>query len=154
MIRRPPRSTLFPYTTLFRSRGFGGQPRDALPWHSACSRLPVRPDRTRPRRNEDDVMPALPHTPAPGATSSRSEEHTSELQSRSDLVCRLLLEKKKSTSTSSSRHTPSFILIASGCAPPMPPMPPINTRRPFREPPQFFRAESATVACGPCTIPC
>src|SRR5215204_7254652 len=68
MIRRPPRSTLFPYTTLFRSR--------APP--------PTAPGPARPRR------PA-----AAPSRSSRSEEHTSELQSHSDLVCRLLLEKKK-----------------------------------------------------------
>src|SRR5216683_3699250 len=68
MIRRPPRSTLFPYTTLFRSRG----PR-ASPAGLGLQAVRV------PRR----VDPA------------RSEEHTSELQSRSDLVCRLLLEKKK-----------------------------------------------------------
>src|SRR5437588_6354484 len=69
MIRRPPRSTLFPYTTLFRSH------RDAEAEH----------------RNE-----LSPTTPVARA-SSRSEEHTSELQSHSDLVCRLLLEKKKTT---------------------------------------------------------
>src|SRR2546427_3565330 len=73
MIRRPPRSTLFPYTTLFRS-GLGG------------------PGPTQPQ-----------HQPAPGDhrvrvdRGPRSEEHTSELQSQSNLVCRLLLEKKKKT---------------------------------------------------------
>src|SRR2546428_4787020 len=76
MIRRPPRSTLFPYTTLFRS--------------------PHR-DRVRPEADEDlhrhGVHP--PPVPVGGADCERSEEHTSELQSRSDLVCRLLLEKKK-----------------------------------------------------------
>src|SRR2546422_2779030 len=91
MIRRPPRSTLFPYTTLFRSsaaalRGapfaldlvrpgiflYGGSPGDGLP--------PPRP---------------------------RSEEHTSELQSRLHLVCRLLLEKKKQTLSTSPAHTPT-----------------------------------------------
>src|SRR5215471_1994602 len=65
MIRRPPRSTLFPYTTLFRSHA---QRRD-------------QPDR--------DIVHAAPRK------DMRSEEHTSELQSRRDLVCRLLLEKKK-----------------------------------------------------------
>src|SRR2546430_7850844 len=69
MIRRPPRSTLFPYTTLFRS--------------SVCQRRHLR----RGRRRDG------------GQTRSRSEEHTSELQSQSNLVCRLLLEKKKT-----SRH--------------------------------------------------
>src|SRR6266496_6076347 len=72
MIRRPPRSTLFPYTTLFRSVA-GRDPVSLLP----RARLGRRP-RRRDRRVRD-----------------RSEEHTSELQSRRDLVCRLLLEKKK-----------------------------------------------------------
>src|SRR2546430_12789451 len=77
MIRRPPRSTLFPYTTLFRSR------RSGVPAH----RLPVRADERQPGRG----LPAL------AADVARSEEHTSELQSQSNLVCRLLLEKKKKT---------------------------------------------------------
>src|SRR2546428_9762741 len=102
MIRRPPRSTLFPYTTLFRS--------------SEHSRTESRPSRLR--------LPSTPgqcHIPGPWigkdrskrACHSRSEEHTSELQSRSDLVCRLLLEKKKkidihlSTSSVSSTHETS-----------------------------------------------
>src|SRR5206468_7468753 len=70
MIRRPPRSTLFPYTTLFRSRNRADS-------GTGC-----------PIRGED-----VPRRGSHG--SERSEEHTSELQSRSDLVCRLLLEKKK-----------------------------------------------------------
>src|SRR2546422_5276288 len=81
MIRRPPRSTLFPYTTLFRS-------------------LQVRPGRVdrrgeagRAGTNDDDIV-------------ERSEEHTSELQSRLHLVCRLLLEKKKYT-RSTSTHCPA-----------------------------------------------
>src|SRR2546427_6656950 len=77
MIRRPPRSTLFPYTTLFRSKPF--QKEDLLAAiHQALGR-------DRARREE----------PAEAA-EDRSEEHTSELQSQSNLVCRLLLEKKKS----------------------------------------------------------
>src|SRR2546430_11970583 len=74
MIRRPPRSTLFPYTTLFRSIG-----------------SPTAPAESR-------------NTSGRGETSSRSrsEEHTSELQSQSNLVCRLLLEKKKKTNTQHS----------------------------------------------------
>src|SRR2546428_2903168 len=85
MIRRPPRSTLFPYTTLFRSReGDSGSDRE---WQSRQEAgFPAARRRGRGR-------------PGPGARSSRSgrrsEEHTSELQSRSDIVCRLLLEKKK-----------------------------------------------------------
>src|SRR5437588_7652254 len=77
MIRRPPRSTLFPYTTLFRSRPTG-------------RRRPVKTRESRwkvcPVRFDSRVL-------------TRSEEHTSELQSHSDLVCRLLLEKKKKTQT-------------------------------------------------------
>src|SRR2546427_2225859 len=79
MIRRPPRSTLFPYTTLFRS--------DRPPRH------PVRSSRGTARR-----QPARLHAVAdPPRARPRSEEHTSELQSQSNLVCRLLLEKKKKT---------------------------------------------------------
>src|SRR3712207_8375542 len=86
MIRRPPRSTLFPYTTLFRSAGR------------------ARRDDHLLRRNADvvasavviaDGFPQLPRAQAVGVVSQRSEEHTSELQSRQYLVCRLLLEKKK-----------------------------------------------------------
>src|SRR3712207_7358558 len=80
MIRRPPRSTLFPYTTLFRSAGFrstSARPRTAARW--ACS--PTSPSSSGARPNS--------------ASWSRSEEHTSELQSRQYLVCRLLLEEKK-----------------------------------------------------------
>src|SRR3989449_7200272 len=82
MIRRPPRSTLFPYTTLFRS-GLG-VPRPFLSGVVVVGR-PPRPFAYYP-------APAVIVVPAP-----RSEEHTSELQSRLHLVCRLLLEKKKKT---------------------------------------------------------
>src|SRR5690349_23944537 len=79
MIRRPPRSTLFPYTTLFRS------PR----------REPVaKRVRHRRRHRSQGHVQRLPRG-APIPARARSEEHTSELQSRRDLVCRLLLEKKK-----------------------------------------------------------
>src|SRR5476651_1035352 len=71
MIRRPPRSTLFPYTTLFRSHGW-------------CEVVPI------PRR-----ALSFPRRSFPRWRANRSEEHTSELQSRQHLVCRLLLEKKK-----------------------------------------------------------
>src|SRR2546427_1824732 len=88
MIRRPPRSTLFPYTTLFRSR----QPIDvAQDEHGAIA---VGQHGQGPVQR----CPSLP----------RSEEHTSELQSQSNLVCRLLLEKKKktkNTSTTTKQHT-------------------------------------------------
>src|SRR5690349_22137195 len=83
MIRRPPRSTLFPYTTLFRSY-----------WDGLGSSLP--PKNLRPLPATAEVKPARSSlTPLPVTAGARSEEHTSELQSRRDLVCRLLLEKKK-----------------------------------------------------------
>src|SRR3712207_8103803 len=84
MIRRPPRSTLFPYTTLFRSSG--ASPRASA--DPALSPL-VRLVRTRRKREYPRRIVMLQTR-----KSSRSEEHTSELQSRQYLVCRLLLEKK------------------------------------------------------------
>src|SRR3712207_8562702 len=92
MIRRPPRSTLFPYTTLFRSGADQLAPRpsrgrDRL---GTCRRASVRSTPgpgTRARRCSEDATTMSPRP--------RSEEHTSELQSRQYLVCRLLLEKKK-----------------------------------------------------------
>src|SRR5256885_7523132 len=90
MIRRPPRSTLFPYTTLFRSG-------PSVP--AARARDPAR-DRGRARR--------ISGTPAP-RPPARSEEHTSELQSPCNLVCRLLLEKKKNNTPTSPRHHQSAI---------------------------------------------
>src|SRR5690349_22844991 len=90
MLRRPPRSTLFPYTTLFRS-GHSRHP----PLREQYRRLRRRrPSPHHPcRRNERGGCPGVSvGNPSP---FPRSEEHTSELQSRRDLVCRLLLEKKK-----------------------------------------------------------
>src|SRR3712207_8375788 len=100
MIRRPPRSTLFPYTTLFRSkpsspsslgRPDGGHPTLAEAGAPEDDR-PAAGAQDRPRRRQSRCGNA-----ASGAISApaRSEEHTSELQSRQYLVCRLLLEKKK-----------------------------------------------------------
>src|SRR3989442_2029686 len=91
MIRRPPRSTLFPYTTLFRSRSRGGE-------SAGAGR---RSHRVRERQffgahGGDRFARADDDDPSRGG-SLRSEEHTSELQSRPHLVCRLLLEKKKKT---------------------------------------------------------
>src|SRR2546428_2092868 len=95
MIRRPPRSTLFPYTTLFRS---AHGPRRGLrrdrPGLDAAQARGAREDRSPGRRQ---ARAPLPRRRADG-DPRRSEEHTSELQSRSDLVCRLLLEKKKNKS--------------------------------------------------------
>src|SRR2546430_3968731 len=83
MIRRPPRSTLFPYTTLFRSVEL------------------LAPHRHRPRREDagEDDDGGQQHQQQADAVHARSEEHTSELQSQSNLVCRLLLEKKKKNRT-------------------------------------------------------
>src|SRR3712207_7871709 len=87
MIRRPPRSTLFPYTTLFRSRRRLGdaEGEDDRDRHPAQARL---------RHGGDGA----PHARRRHAARARSEEHTSELQSRQYLVCRLLLEKKNESS--------------------------------------------------------
>src|SRR5215211_1210821 len=82
MIRRPPRSTLFPYTTLFRSL-----PPSAEHWHDRCAGVQAREE-------------------------ERSEEHTSELQSHSDLVCRLLLEKKKTALRRTCCRVPALPLNA------------------------------------------
>src|SRR2546430_8385353 len=93
MIRRPPRSTLFPYTTLFRS-----------PRSGSSSEM-------RTRR----AAPAITSGSRPNnlANSMRSEEHTSELQSQSNLVCRLLLEKKKTTEI--KIHNPHKKKVTSQC---------------------------------------
>src|SRR2546427_8333252 len=94
MIRRPPRSTLFPYTTLFRSRRPGPPGRAAGPrrfravHHFAIRALPAGRDQPVARGRGSGARDAR-------RRHLRSEEHTSELQSQSNLVCRLLLEKKK-----------------------------------------------------------
>src|SRR3712207_7307684 len=97
MIRRPPRSTLFPYTTLFRSDD--GDPRGrALPDAADGHPAPARAERPqeRPAIGQPDAGAVGGRAPDPlPADHERSEEHTSELQSRQYLVCRLLLEKKK-----------------------------------------------------------
>src|SRR2546427_9652651 len=101
MIRRPPRSTLFPYTTLFRSistrkaRPRQRQPELSIPNRSRSQVL------ARRRPNPRDFQTALA---ASRPALLRSEEHTSELQSQSNLVCRLLLEKKKNETKISTRN--------------------------------------------------
>src|SRR3712207_8484208 len=99
MIRRPPRSTLFPYTTLFRSSVDGGQldPRAGAQLLEMMQRdgRRVGSQATRPA---DEILGRRGGQPACGQLL-RSEEHTSELQSRQYLVCRLLLEKKTIEST-------------------------------------------------------
>src|SRR2546427_3726554 len=94
MIRRPPRSTLFPYTTLFRSRGPELRLPDAL--QRRCSSRTGSSTSSWPQAGS-----AWRSTSSTATTSTtrRSEEHTSELQSQSNLVCRLLLEKKKKNNT-------------------------------------------------------
>src|SRR2546429_5362403 len=97
MIRRPPRSTLFPYTTLFRSTAeFLRRPEHLLP-RMARRRFALSPL----------LSPAIFRKPIP----DRSEEHTSELQSRLHLVCRLLLEKKKNTVTQYSARLYTILLL-------------------------------------------
>src|SRR2546429_6054306 len=95
MIRRPPRSTLFPYTTLFRSRT--APARAAPPASSGSRRSPRRSEKRRRARARRAVSTdrETGRSAAAAPAVRRSEEHTSELQSRLHLVCRLLLEKKK-----------------------------------------------------------
>src|SRR5688572_32697708 len=89
MIRRPPRSTLFPYTTLFRS--FAG-------WMAVYNQEQVE------ARTEGPGPDAVTAEDEEGSSLLRSEEHTSELQSQSNLVCRLLLEKKKKKKKQHVQH--------------------------------------------------
>src|SRR3712207_6994509 len=96
MIRRPPRSTLFPYTTLFRSLtsvDAGFDPRDLVTFGLVLPSATYPPTGERRVRTMTNLVRRLDEIP--GVDEVRSEEHTSELQSRQYLVCRLLLEKKK-----------------------------------------------------------
>src|SRR3712207_7991529 len=94
MIRRPPRSTLFPYTTLFRSDGGdeGGGRQQQVDRVDPAHELELQPQRLADRQAQAHHRDGDVHDDLRG---QRSEEHTSELQSRQYLVCRLLLEKKK-----------------------------------------------------------
>src|SRR3712207_7173467 len=94
MIRRPPRSTLFPYTTLFRS-GYGVK---STGFHFAHG-IPVMPTRVYSHPVTDECVILFAGKGQFYCGDRRSEEHTSELQSRQYLVCRLLLEKKKKRSS-------------------------------------------------------
>src|SRR3712207_7450262 len=98
MIRRPPRSTLFPYTTLFRSQHQGVLALDGAPDEAG---VPLQGSEGRPAQGRAREAPAVPGQPSGRGRRGRvrSEEHTSELQSRQYLVCRLLLEKKKKYSS-------------------------------------------------------
>src|SRR5436190_15680492 len=93
MLRRPPRSTLFPYTTLFRSHAREAGPRSPFKRKSSCA-VSSRASSHVASRN-GSYQDGGVATRSRMSRSTRSEEHTSELQSHSDLVCRLLLEKKK-----------------------------------------------------------
>src|SRR5438093_3449627 len=98
MIRRPPRSTLFPYTTLFRSGGCHRGPQPALLAGLLPARLIDVLDRCRAHLRGNLLVgrrQRLAHLQIAAEVRPRSEEHTSELQSLTNLVCRLLLEKKK-----------------------------------------------------------
>src|SRR5690349_24010674 len=90
MIRRPPRSTLFPYTTLFRSSSSAMRVPIAFTWRAMIGGT---------RRPTGSAKGGIQMRVGKGELWWRSEEHTSELQSRRDLVCRLLLEKKKKKNT-------------------------------------------------------
>src|SRR3712207_7464726 len=98
MIRRPPRSTLFPYTTLFRSLASSGYYEEALACYEQA--ITIAPSHHIPWILRGGALTHLERY------SERSEEHTSELQSRQYLVCRLLLEKKK-------RHPPTLSCLPS-----------------------------------------
>src|SRR2546429_3414095 len=106
MIRRPPRSTLFPYTTLFRSQTaaitFAGS---CAPTGSGSGTLTVTTSTTGSNPDADGYTVTVDGT----TSQARSEEHTSELQSRLHLVCRLLLEKKKTTETRQMGYTDSMM---------------------------------------------
>src|SRR2546430_5980644 len=102
MIRRPPRSTLFPYTTLFRS--------PLLPADARSGR--ELPGRFEYQRAVHAVAFLSPSGGGPVRRLVRSEEHTSELQSQSNLVCRLLLEKKKITLVPTSAFSARHLLLA------------------------------------------
>src|SRR5688572_32116565 len=92
MLRRPPRSTLFPYTTLFRSECCPQVPALRAPRQPPSARCWLC---RRPTRHQGTTASAGPSCAPQAPRVCRSEEHTSELESQSNLVCRLLLEKKK-----------------------------------------------------------
>src|SRR3712207_8675507 len=102
MVRRPPRSALFPYTTLFRSRR--RRRRELVRGHAAADRVRDGAHTTRSSAQSPD--------PVRNRRRGRSEEHTSELQSRQYLVCRLLLEKTSAAHSCSSTPSPATLSAA------------------------------------------
>src|SRR2546430_12855754 len=100
MIRRPPRSTLFPYTTLFRSSSTAATSRSKAHATTHLFHPPSSTDTAAKDRSSPSALSACRP-----ALLARSEEHTSELQSQSNLVCRLLLEKKKTQNQAQSQAT-------------------------------------------------
>src|SRR5260221_10859930 len=102
MIRRPPRSTLFPYTTLFRSAG-----KKSASLSASIGKCSAKAS-TQRRRSEEHTSELQSHSDLVCRLLLGTEEHTSELQSHSDLVCRLLLEKKEITPTMTV-HDPAII---------------------------------------------
>src|SRR3712207_8468102 len=102
MIRRPPRSTLFPYTTLFRS---AVQDSERARAHNQERTLPAKPDCETSSRHGFWLTRRCARRMTTTMRCARSEEHTSELQSRQYLVCRLLLEKKKIKNDLTQHHT-------------------------------------------------
>src|SRR2546430_6237959 len=101
MIRRPPRSTLFPYTTLFRSSVCPSRGRASA---SRATATQVRLQPASSKGKDQKSSPSAIHAVVSTMKLARSEEHTSELQSQSNLVCRLLLEKKKNNKTTNPRR--------------------------------------------------
>src|SRR2546427_2800960 len=118
MIRRPPRSTLFPYTTLFRSHAIhlqserASRPPRAPRAGGVSRRRAAGPARARGAARRRAVRLHAPGEPRASAPGRRSEEHTSELQSQSNLVCRLLLEKKKNKGISEEECATTHVPIS------------------------------------------
>src|SRR2546430_12020751 len=156
MIRRPPRSTLFPYTTLFRSArdGLNEVLYPSLPMRITLgNRMPLLPRKIILAIGA--VVDIALHSDKEPVTSRdlayrlRSEEHTSELQSQSNLVCRLLLEyKKHSPRLQSQSNTECSAIPDVTCTPPAGPSPRPPTTNPTPSPPPTFQSFAAT---GPTT---
>src|SRR5256885_3181166 len=125
MIRRPPRSTLFPYTTLFRSAGDAGESSHSHPPRRLLAALDARGRHLHRQLPPDRLPPAACIEGLDHRAGRRSEEHTSELQSPCNLVCRLLLEKKNALATSAlarAATTPTRLtLVRSSHFRPQPP---------------------------------